>query len=114
VAKPRQNGAIVPERAKRRRVQALHGANQFLSDFRRIPAERIAYPIHRSEQIHHQRHRSSSGALEQQSGATLAQNSLRYFPSFKHGIDFHGNSTELPLRLEVCDKRLKVLKRHEP
>ena len=111
MTKPGQNASILPERAERRRIQALHGLKQFRSDLAGIAAKRRTYPLHRSEQIHDERHRGALGPLEQECRTAFAQNPLGDLSRFEHRIDFDAHSLELPCCFEMRHKRLQIVQK---
>jgi hypothetical protein len=90
----------------------LNRLQQFISDFRRIPAERHSNPLHSSKQIHQQWRIRTSRVLEQRSGPAFGDNALRNLSGFKHRVDFQAHALELPVAFKILDKALQISERH--
>jgi hypothetical protein len=88
------------------------GFQQFISDFRRIPAERHSNPLHRSKQIHQQWGIRTSRILEQEGGSAFGDNALRYFSGFEDGVDFRAHALQLLVTFKIVDKALQISERH--
>jgi len=90
----------------------LNRLQQFISDFRRIPAERHANPFHRSEHIHQQWRFRTSGILEQDGGSAFGDNALRNFSGFEDGVYFGPHALQLSVTFKSMDKALQISEWH--
>jgi len=112
MTEPRQNPAILPKSTQGRWVQALNRLNELLTKLVRRPAQSSAYPFHRAEEIHDERHRRTLGPFKQQGGPTLAQNALSDLPSLENRVHFNLYASKLLCGFKMRYECLKVTKKH--
>jgi hypothetical protein len=85
---------------------------QFISDFRGVPAERHSDTFKCPEQIHNQGSIRTAWVLKKNCRPSFSHNPLRDFSGFKNRIHLRAHTLQLAMTLKMLNEALQVSERH--